>query len=269
MVASMTIVFAQAKPRDLQIELKKFFSDKGVWDTCPMIISEVRTYEFNFVIYVPIGSVVEKFNVPKEWNKDMVKFESEYYKRMNPALPMVTGAIVYLKPRYSNKVYFAIINDYDIIEKNIDYNIEDGMIGAADGTSKKNYYQKLDFNVNSKLEGAGTNLPMRTFKDAKGNEGYVAPNLNQLIQVFEVANPSQNFMEAHRGQEILETRLAVLDKTQENAVKIIKEFPNDYLYPVGVTFVFNDKKKESYQVYKTASGNTVFASLDFFFDWQP
>jgi hypothetical protein len=99
--------------------------------------------------------------------------------------------------------------------------------------------------------------------------GFFEVSPKNIVTLFTVAHSDASFMDLHRGQKLQEVRLGVLDKTQSDGVKIIKEFKSDYLYPVVVGFVLNDKKKEFYNIYKTSSGVDILVSVDFFEGWQP
>ena len=76
-------------------------------------------------------------------------------------------------------------------------------------------------------------------------------------------------MEAHQGQNLTEVRVGSLDKNSVKAVNIVNGFKNDYLYPLSVTFTFDEENKETYEFYKTSSGNLILAQMRFFLRWQP
>ena len=280
----MTIVSTQAKPRDLQTEIMKFWSDitlrnQNVWQLYPIKISELIVYsDGGFVINASLGGYAETFYINFNNSNGVVEFDSDIYKlTFDKTAPTVKGLIFSLTSKYHPKdTYIGIIFDDRIVKANIGKKNKD-----EQGNNKQEYDEagvpvhkvsQADFEKtnNQDMESRGgydTGIPIVKYGKNSENDATVSPNM--VVKIFSIGHPIGDFMEGHKGQTIDLVRLGALDKTQPNGLKIVKEFPNDYIYPVGIGFTFNNKKKESYQIYKTASGDIILASLSFFLDWQP
>jgi hypothetical protein len=271
LVASMTIFAQSAASRDLQTELKKFWPDKdtydkSVWNLAPIHIDQivVRSVEGAPPLFTSyINGREEHFTyvlMPAE-------FDSEYYKQIHASLPMVKGTICYYTSDYrTDEVFIVIIEDNRILDYGREHATQKYRAYDNCWVANKSDWTNLNEMAGDKFDFG---VPIVEYTDDKGSRNSFRVSPDNIVHLYMVCHPVGNFMEAHRGQKLDQVRVAQLNKTQENAVKIIKEFKNDYLYPAGVTFVFDNKKKESYQIYKTISGNVILASLDFFFDWKP
>ena len=272
LVASMTIFAQSAASRDLQTELKKFWPDKdtynkNVWNLNPIQIDQiaVRSVEGTPPLFTSyINGREEHFSyvlMPAE-------FDSEYYKQIHSSLPMVKGTICYYKSDYrTDEIFIGIVEDNRILDYGRKHATQDYLAYSKNcWVANKSDWTNLNEMAGDKFE-FGVPIVEYTDQNKTRNSFRVSPD--NIVHLYMVCHPVGNFMEAHQGQKLEKVRVSPLDKTQEDAVKIIKEFKNDYLYSVGVAFVFDNKKKESYQMYKTISGNTVLVSLDFILDWKP
>jgi len=284
MVASMTIVFAQAKPRDLQTELTKFWPDitfrnQNVWQLYPIEISELLVYpDGDFVINATLGGYAETFYINSQSN-GRVEFDSDIYKlTFDKTAPAVKGLIFSLTSKYHPKdTYIGIIFDDRIVKSNIGKKNKDEQgkdkqecdeAGMPVHKVSQADFEKINNQGMESRGGYDTGIPIVKYGNNSENDATVSPNM--VVKVFSIGHPIGDFMEGHKGQTLDKVRISSLDKTQPNGLKIIKEFPNDYLYPIAIGFVFNDKKKEFYSLYKMFSSDIYsLVSLDFFEGWQP
>lgn len=270
LVTSMTI-FAQAASRDLQTELKKFWPDnatynQNVWNLAPIAVDQIVVRDRPgtpplFTVYT--GGREEHFS----YVLMSAEFDSEYYKQIHQSLPMVKGTICYYKSDYrTDEVFIGIVEDNRIL----DY-------GRQHATQKYNGYDncwianKSDWTNLNEMAGDKFDfgVPIVEYKDDNGSRNSFRVSPDNIVHLYMVCHPVGNFMEAHQGKKLDQVRVAPLDKTQEAVVNIVKEFKNDYLYPAGIAFVFNDNKKESYKIYKTISGNNLLVSSSFLLNWKP
>ncbi len=273
MVASLTIS-AQSVPRDLQTELSKFWPDqasldKNVWQLFPVDVSEIDVYpEGFFAIKAPLGGYAEEFYVSDQSN-GAVEFDSEFYKlNFDKTAPTVKGLVFYLNSKYHPKdVYIGIIYDDRIVKSNI------GKQRNKDDKDEFNrpFYKvnQADFKADNDQDPGSYDTGIPIIRYGANSENNLVATPKMIVKVFKVAHPVGDFMEYHQGQKLEKIILEGLDKSQPESLRIIKEFPNDYFYPLDVGFVFDDKKEEFYGLYGTSSGYLILASLDFFDNWKP
>ncbi len=270
MVTSLTI-FAQSTPRDLQTELQKFWPNKAefnknVWQLYPVDMSEMNVYDNGVpVIKAPIASRVEEFSLSSQSN-GMVEFDSDFYKlNFDKSAPTVKGVIFSLDAKYDTKgTYIGIIYDNRILENNK---------GRPD--SKDEFDQpfrkvsQADFEVANNQDPGSYDTGIPIIRYGQNNQNNLVATPKMIVKIFKIGHPVGDFMESHSGQKLEKVLLATLDKTMDITVKITKAFKNDYLYPLGIAFVFGDKKKELYSLYRTSSDFLILVSEDFLWDWQP
>jgi len=257
MVASMTIISTQAKPRDLQTELTKFWSDKAeynkhVWQLNPQDYSETDVYPNGGFIIKTIGAgKIEQFTFNNQSNGP-VEFDSDIYKiSFDKSLPMVKGTIVSLVAKYNyKKTYIGIVFDNRIIGQKTKSSKNQNQFKTDEGGQP--YYEISQTGFNKSEPGDyDTGIPVIKYGANGGNTTVISPDF--VNKVFEVAHPYGNYMEDHQGQTLDAVSFEIIEPNDEVTLKFNKELKDCYAFNLIVSFSFGTKR-EHYQLFKDSSG---------------